>query len=124
VRLGSLEPTRDFLYVADSVEGYLRAAVVEQAIGTTINIGTGREISIGDLAQIIVDMTGGTARVETDEPRTRPEQSEVGRLLADNSLASSLLGWSPQVTLEDGLSRTIDWVRQNPEPHGSGRYAI
>jgi NAD dependent epimerase/dehydratase len=124
VHLGSLEPTRDFIYVTDSVEGYLRAAVVDEAVGTTINIGSGSEISIGDLARLIVRMTGGTATIESHDERTRPEESEVERLLADSSLARSRLGWFPQVTLEDGLTRTIDWIRQNPERFRPGIYTI
>ena len=124
VHLGSLGPTRDFLFVTDSVEGYLRAAVADDVVGETINMGTGREISIGDLAQLIVRMTGGTATIETEERRTRPDESEVERLLADASLARSRLGWSPQVSLEDGLARTIEWIRQNPERFRPGTYSI
>ena len=124
VHLGSLEPTRDFLYVTDSVEGYLRAAVADDVVGETINMGTGREISIGDLAQLIVRMTGGAATIETEERRTRPDASEVERLLADAALARLRLGWSPQVSLEDGLARTIEWIRQNPERFKPSTYSI
>jgi dTDP-glucose 4,6-dehydratase len=124
VRLGSLEPTRDFGFVTDSVEGYLLAAGTDEVVGMTINLGTGREISIGDLAGTIMKMTGSTAAIESDEQRLRPEASEVDRLLADNSLARSLLGWQPQVTLEDGLARTIDWIRQNSERFRPGTYVV
>jgi NAD dependent epimerase/dehydratase len=124
IRLGSLEPTRDFNYVADSVEGYLLAAGSDTAVGTVINLGSGREISIGDLARTIVEMTGGTATIESDDRRVRPEASEVERLLADNALARALLGWSPQVTLEDGLARTIDWMRENQERFRPGTYVV
>jgi NAD dependent epimerase/dehydratase len=124
VRLGSLEPTRDFLYVADSVEGYLRAAAADDLAGETINLGTGREISIGDLALLIVQMTGTTATIESEERRIRPGESEVERLLADYSVARSRLGWSPEVTLEDGLARTIEWVRLNSDRFRPSMYAI
>jgi NAD dependent epimerase/dehydratase len=124
IRLGSLEPTRDFNYVADSVEGYLLAAGSGKAVGMVINFGSGREISIGDLARTIVEMTGSTATIEPDDRRTRPEESEVERLLADNSLARALLGWQPQVTLEDGLARTIDWVRENLDRFRPGKYTV
>lgn len=124
VHLGSLEPTRDFSYVTDSVEGYLLAAGTDKVVGMTINLGSGREISIGDLARTIMEMTGSAATIESDERRLRPEASEVDRLLADNSLARSLLGWRPQVTLEDGLARTIDWIRQNPERFRPGTYVV
>jgi dTDP-glucose 4,6-dehydratase len=69
-------------------------------------------------------MTGSAATIESDERRLRPEASEVDRLLADNSLARSLLGWRPQVTLEDGLARTIDWIRQNQERFRPGTYVV
>jgi NAD dependent epimerase/dehydratase len=124
VHLGSLEPTRDFSYVTDSVEGYLLAAGTDKVVGMTINLGSGREISIGDLARTIMEMTGSAATIESDERRLRPEASEVDRLLADNSLARSLLGWRPQVTLEDGLARTIDWICQNPERFRPGTYVV
>lgn len=124
VHLGSLEPTRDFGYVTDSVEGYLLAAGTDKVVGMTINLGSGREISIGDLARTIMEMTGSAATIKSDERRLRPEASEVDRLLADNSLARSLLGWRPQVTLEDGLARTIDWIRQNPERFRPGTYVV
>jgi NAD dependent epimerase/dehydratase len=124
IRLGSLAPTRDFNYVADSVEGYLLAAGSDRAVGMVINLGSGREISIGDLARTIVEMTGSTATIESDDRRVRPEASEVERLLADNALARSLLGWSPRVTLEDGLARTIDWMRENLERFRPGTYAV
>jgi NAD dependent epimerase/dehydratase len=124
VRLGSLEPTRDFTYVTDSVEGYLSAADADDAVGTTINLGSGREVSIGDLARLIIGMTGGSASIESHGERTRPEESEVERLLADASLARSRLGWFPRVTLDDGLSRTIEWIRQNPERFRPGTYTI
>jgi NAD dependent epimerase/dehydratase len=124
VHLGSLEPTRDFLYVADSVEGYLRAAAADDLAGETINLGTGREISIGELALLIVQMTGSTATIESEERRIRPGESEVERLLADYSVARSRLGWSPEVTLEDGLARTIEWVRLNSDRFRPNTYAI
>jgi dTDP-glucose 4,6-dehydratase len=124
VHLGSLEPTRDFNYVSDSVEGYLLAASTDNVVGMTLNLGSGREISVGDLASKIMKMTGSAATIESDERRLRPEASEVDRLLADNSLAQSLLGWRPQVTLEDGLARTIDWIRQNPERFRPGTYVV
>src|ERR1035437_237485 len=124
VHLGSLEPTRDFIYVSDSVEGYLLAASTDKVVGMTINLGSGREISVGGLGTTITQMTGSAATIESDERRLRPEASEVDRLLADNSLAQSLLGWRPQVTLEDGLARTIDWIRQNPERFRPGTYVV
>jgi NAD dependent epimerase/dehydratase len=124
VRLGSLEPTRDFNFVTDSIAGYLLAATSPDAIGMTINLGTGRETTIGDVARLIISMTGGTATVQSEDKRTRPDASEVERLLADNSLARSLLGWSPQVSLEEGLATTVEWVRANMDRFRPGAYAI
>jgi NAD dependent epimerase/dehydratase len=113
VRLGALSPTRDLTYVADTAEGFLAAATAEKAIGETINLGTGQEIAIGDLAALIGRLMGKTVRVESDSERLRPEASEVGRLKSDNSKAQKLLGWQPKTTLEDGLRRTVEWLTAN-----------
>jgi len=115
VRLGSVHPTRDFTYIADTVEGYVLAGSVPEAVGRTINLGSGREISIGDLAGMIMRMVGRAASIETDEQRVRPEKSEVERLLADRTVAREVLGWEPAVSLEEGLERTIEWMRQHLE---------
>ena len=124
VRLGSLYPTRDLNYVADTVEGFLLAAVSSRAIGSTINIGSGREISIGDLADLIIRLIGRPVLVESEAQRVRPEKSEVERLIADNTLAQNLLGWKPSVSLEEGLSLTIDWMREHLERYRPGVYVL
>ena len=124
VKLGSLHPTRDLNYVVNTVEGFLAAAVAPEAIGTTINFGSGREISIGDLARMIASLTGTEVEVESDEARVRPERSEVERLLADNTLASTLTGWKPAVSLEDGLRATIEWFREHASRYRAGTYAV
>jgi NAD dependent epimerase/dehydratase len=112
VKLGSLAPTRDFTFVEDTTQGMLRAAEVSASIGRVINLGSGSEISVGDLARLIIRLSGKTGEVEQQLDRIRPEKSEVERLLADNTLAREILGWKPTVTLEDGLLRTIQWVGQ------------
>jgi len=122
VKLGSIHPTRDFTYVTDTVEGYLMAAGAADAAGRTINLGSGREISIGDLAETIVEFTGKSVPIETEQQRVRPRGSEVERLLADNTLARDVLGWEPAVTLEDGLRRTIEWMHEHIERYRSGVY--
>ena len=124
VRLGSLSPMRDFNYVANTVEGFLRAAEAPAAVGRTINLGSGREISIGNLASLIAKMVGREVTIETDSTRIRPENSEVDRLLADNTLASRILGWNPRVGLEEGLEQTIEWVRDHLGRFRFGVYAI
>jgi NAD dependent epimerase/dehydratase len=124
VRLGSLNPTRDLNYVANTVEGFMLAACSPDAIGKTVNLGSGREISIGDLAHLIAKMLNCTVSIESDNMRIRPDKSEVERLLADNSLAKEILGWTPQVDLEQGLGLTIDWVRQHMKIYRSGVYVV
>lgn len=113
VKLGSISPTRDLNYVSNTVDGYLRAAESVEALGATINFGSGREISIGDLANLISHLMKVEIEVECEETRLRPEGSEVQRLLASNELAKALTGWEPQVSLENGLLSTIDWIKQN-----------
>ncbi|MBW3599369.1 MAG: GDP-mannose 4,6-dehydratase [Planctomycetes bacterium] len=113
VRLGSLTPTRDLNFVTNTVEGYLYAAACPAAVGRTINLGSGREISVGALAELIADLVGRPVRIECEQQRLRPSKSEVERLLADNTLARELLGWRPEVSLEEGLSRTIAWLQEH-----------
>jgi NAD dependent epimerase/dehydratase len=124
VRLGNLEPTRDLNYVSNTVDGFLKAASVPAAVGRTINLGSGREISVGELTKLIARLCGRPITIESDEQRIRPDKSEVERLLADNTLARTLLGWEPVVTLEDGLAQTIDWVSKNLRRYRSDVYAI
>ena len=113
IRLGSLSPTRDLNFVSNTVDGFLQAGCAGKAVGHTINLGSGREISVGELAQLIARLSGRDFQIEQDAQRVRPEGSEVERLLADNTLARELLDWEPRVSLEDGLERTITWLREN-----------
>ena len=122
VRLGNLLPTRDLNYVDNTVNGYVLAASAPEAAGQTINLGSGREISIGSLAQLIGRLTGREVQIECEAGRMRPEGSEVERLLASNARARSLLGWEPAVTLEEGLERTIEWMRAHLERYRPGVY--
>jgi dTDP-glucose 4,6-dehydratase len=122
IKLGSLNTTRDFTFVSDTVNGFLCAAQAQDLEGDTFNLGTGEEISIGDLAARIINRVGREVRITEDSQRLRPEASEVMRLLSDNSLAARRLGWSPQVTLEQGLDRTIEWVRAHLDRYRIGAY--
>ena len=122
VRLGNLLPTRDLNYVDNTVNGYVLAASTPAAEGQTINLGSGREISIGDLAKLIARLTAREVQIECEAGRMRPEGSEVERLLASNERARSLLGWEPAVTLEAGLERTIEWMRSHLERYRPGVY--
>ncbi len=124
IRLGSTTPTRDFTYVTDTAEGFLALAECDRAIGHTVNLGTGREIAIGDLAQSLIRASGRPARVVVDEARLRPAGSEVERLLSDNSRARSWAGWVPRVELEEGLARTSDWVRDNLRLFAADHYQV
>jgi NAD dependent epimerase/dehydratase len=124
VRLGNVHPTRDLTFVEDTVEGFILAATAVKAPGRTINLGTGREIAVGDLAQLIGRLAGRPAEIQTDDVRVRPVGSEVERLLADNTLAREVLGWTPSVELEQGLQRTIDWLRENLGLYRPETYAL
>lgn len=115
LRLGSLTPTRDLNFVSDTVAGLIACATAPGVEGDTFNLGSGREISIGDLARMVCDMLGAPCQIAVDRRRMRPESSEVTRLLADSHKASVRLGWATAVTLEEGLARTSEWlVRQDP----------
>ena len=124
VKLGALSPTRDLNYVDNTVDGFIAVARHDAAVGEVINIGSGREISVGDLARMIIDLVGTRAEVVEDETRVRPPASEVERLLCGNEKAKRLLGWTPAVDLETGLRRTIDWVRQHVERYKTDIYNV
>jgi NAD dependent epimerase/dehydratase len=124
IRIGNLAPTRDFNYVSDTVRGFQQIAESEKTIGTVINLGTGKEMSIGDLARMICSLTGAEFRIMQENDRVRPSGSEVERLCASNTLAQDLAGWRPEIALKDGLEKTIAWIRSN-EPHDQpAAYAI
>jgi dTDP-glucose 4,6-dehydratase len=124
IRVGNVAPTRDFNYVADTVRGFLLNAASEKAVGRVVNLGTGTEISIGDLARTICSAVGSDCKIIQEEQRVRPAGSEVDRLLADNRLANELLGWRPEVSLRAGLQHTLDWMRSNLDRYRTGVYAL
>ena len=124
LRLGNLHPTRDLNFVANTVEGFILAAEKPTAIGETINLGTGREIQIGELAKKIGNLMGRPVHFEADKARLRPKKSEVERLLADNRKARKILGWTPRVDLEEGLVKTIAWVNRHKDLYNAERYAV
>jgi NAD dependent epimerase/dehydratase len=111
LRLGSLHPTRDLVYVKDVVEGFVEIAESKVTAGEQVNIATQTEISIGELAQKLIDMLGVDAEVVRDDERLRPENSEVERLLGGNEKIKKLTNWSPRYSLEEGLTETIEWFR-------------
>jgi len=124
ISLGNLEPTRDLNYVEDTVEGFIKAAECMEAPGQVINLGTGKEISIRALATLILKIMKKDLPIISEDERVRPLGSEVERLCADTEKARSLLGWQPTFTLEEGLTRTIEWVRENKEKYRSGVYVV
>jgi NAD dependent epimerase/dehydratase len=111
--LGSLHPTRDYTYVKDVVEGFIKVAESPKSVGEVINIGSNFEISIGDLANKIISLIGKNAEIGTDPARVRPQDSEVERLWCDNTKAKRLLGWKPTTSLDEGLKRTLEWISDN-----------
>ena len=124
VSLGNLTPRRDFTYVTDTVEGFVRAAECEEAIGRTINLGTSTEVSISDLVEKIGAILGRRLQVRQDAIRQRLTGSEVERLIADYGLARDILGWEPQIPLDEGLTRTVEWIASNLSSYQVGRYEI
>ena len=111
--LGSLHPTRDYTYVKDVVEGFIKVAESPKSVGEVINIGSNFEVSIGDLANKIISLIGKNAEIVTDPVRVRPQDSEVERLWCDNTKAKRLLGWEPKTSLDEGIKKTIDWISNN-----------
>ena len=124
VQLGSLEPVRDFTFVTDTARAFILAAERDDAVGKTIHTGSGIGISIGELAQRILAQVNPAARIITGGERVRPEKSEVMRLVCDSRRAWEELGWRPEVSLDEGLSRTIAWIREHLDNYKAGRYAI
>jgi nucleoside-diphosphate-sugar epimerase len=124
LQLGSLSPRRDLTYVTDTVDGFVRAARADSVIGRTIQLGTGRDVSIGELAHLAMRVVGRAVRIETDDQRLRPASSELDRLLSKPQLAADLLGWKPQVELEEGIRLTADWLQMNISAFRPERYEV
>lgn len=113
IKLGSLTPTRDFNYVKDTVQGFIEMAKSDITIGEEINIATQEEISIGKLAQEMINQINPNARIICEEERLRPEKSEVNRLLGSNEKIKKMTNWQPRYNLEQGLAETIEWIKNN-----------
>jgi NAD dependent epimerase/dehydratase len=113
IRLGRLTPIRDLTFVTDTVEGFIEAAECPQAVGELFNIGSGKGITIGELAQKIIKLVGGDQEIIAEDERLRPDASEVMELICNYGKAQKVLGWEPGVSLEEGLGRTIDYIRDH-----------
>ena len=124
VKLGNLRPTRDFTFVSDMVNGFLKIAACSKAAGQTLQLGTGREISMGDLAEKIASAMGKKIRIMREDRRKRNPLSEVDRLLSSSEKVQSLTGWKPEVSLEQGLRKTITWMKRNQHLYSSTDYQI
>jgi len=130
IQLGSIHPTRDLVFVEDTVDGFLKALEAPNTAGEVIHLGTGHEISIGDLANLIAELMEVKIRVREDAQRVRPKGSEVERLVADASKAKKLLGWEPKYAgregLKKGLLKTIEWFRkpENLRHYQDDRYVV
>jgi dTDP-glucose 4,6-dehydratase len=124
IKLGSLKPVRDLTYVADTVNGFIKLAESGKTKGKTINIGSGRGVTIGELAGIITRIVNPKARIISDEERVRPEKSEVMELLCDNRVAKDLAEWTPAYSLEDGLALTIEWMKEHIASYKTGVYTV
>ena len=122
VRVGSLDPIRDFCFVADTVSGFLAVASAEGSAGKVLNIGTGTGIAIGQLVQTILKMLGSKAEVVVEQSRKRPDRSEVMELVCDASRAKAVTGWTAGVSLDAGLRETIAWMRENQQRYKSEMY--
>ena len=124
LRLGNLFPTRDLTYVSDTVQGFIRVGIHKNTVGETLNLGTGHEISIGDLARKIATILEVPTEVLSTEERSRPATSEVERLLSNPEKSKRLSGWYASVPLYDGLAQTIEWLRSNMKFFKSNQYTI
>jgi NAD dependent epimerase/dehydratase len=124
VRVGSLDPVRDMNFVGDTVAGFVAAATAPGVEGLTINLGSGRGVTMAELLELALKVTGRGARVEQDETRVRPAKSEVMQLVCDASLAKAKLGWESRVTLEEGVRRTAEWIGAHLERYKPGLYNV
>ena len=124
IHLGKLSPTRDFNFVKDMAHGFMAIADCPAAIGQELNIATGEEHSIGDLANELIAQINPNAKIVCEEERLRPEKSEVNRLLGDSTKMRALTGWKPEYTFEQGLAETVAWIRDNLNTYKVGQYIL
>ena len=124
VKLGSLDPSRDFTFVTDTVDGFIRVAAAENVLGQEINLGNDNTIRIGDLVNKIFAIIGKTPKVVIDSQRVRPDKSEVMKLWASNQKARELIGWEPRISLDEGLRATIEWISAHIDLYRPDQYTV
>lgn len=122
IRLGGLDARRDLTFVSDTVAGFISAAASAEAIGRTVQLGTGVDASVGEIVDLVGELLGRQLDIELDDARVRPAHSEVERLMSDPQLARQLIGWQPAVDLRVGLMATIEWIRSNSKRYRAGEY--
>ena len=124
IRLGNLEPRRDLTFVEDTADGFVRMCTHKIPFGEPINIGQGSDVSIGELLELLRELTGSEAELITDSSRVRPGKSEVMQLLAGADRAGEMMGWTPQHTLKQGLEKTIAWARRKMDTSRASHYHV
>jgi dTDP-glucose 4,6-dehydratase len=124
VKLGSLDPSRDLTFVADTVNGFVCVAEADHVLGEEINLGNDNTIRIGDLVEKIFAIIGKTPKVVTDSQRIRPGKSEVMKLWASNQKAKEMIGWEPQVSLDKGLRLTVEWITAHLDLYRPDQYMV
>lgn len=124
IKLGALTPTRDFNYVKDTAHGFIAIAESEKTVGEEINIATQKEISIGQIAEKLIEQIRPDAKIVCEEERIRPEKSEVNRLLGSNEKITRLTGWKPQYSIEEGLQYTIEFLKEHLDRYKVNIYNI
>lgn len=124
IKLGSLSPTRDFNFVKDTAEAFIKVAESDRTIGEVINAGSNYEITIGDTVKKIIDIIGKDVKIICDEERIRPEKSEVNRLWADNTKIKELTDWAPKYSIDEGLAETVAWIKENMKHYKPDIYNV
>jgi NAD dependent epimerase/dehydratase len=124
IQVGATSPKRDFNFVTDTAAGFMAVADCDRALGEVVNVGSGREIAIGDLIDLMIEVSGRDVRAVRAPERIRPAGSEVDRLMCDNRRAAEWADWHPEVSLEEGLRRTAEWIEQNLSAVEARRYQV
>jgi len=124
IEVGSVFPTRDYTYVEDTAKGFVSFAECDETLGEVVNLGTGEEVSIEKLVELIGELLDKKLKISETEKRKRPEKSEVKRLVANPGKARELFGWKPEISIRQGLHLTIDWIKNNLSRYKTGIYNI
>jgi dTDP-glucose 4,6-dehydratase len=122
IRLGNTHPTRDWTYVEDVVAAFEKIAETPALAGQVVHIGSGTEVSVTELVECVGRIAGRKTRIEADAARTRPSASEVDRLLCDSTKLQTATGWKPAHDLDQGLGKTVEWIRAHAEMYPVDRY--